>query len=255
MRPHFESIALSNVAVLHFHDGRYEEARTLFTDALLLRRQSILETDPAGLTAVAMSCLVVIIKKDLSFHRLSDCMTAISLTAHTSLDDLAADILFSLAAVHEMVCSKDARRFYEECRVMKEALHGAFSVPAANCLQSLATLIASEDQLDDAEYLLGRALDIYIIFLGEEHADTATVLNNLAVVCAKKSDYLRAHRFLQRAVKIRKKIFGESHMMSTFAMHNLDYVASKLFFPSTSSSPAKGKGKGATKSSCWSLDK
>jgi CHAT domain-containing protein/Tfp pilus assembly protein PilF len=88
-------------------------------------------------------------------------------------------------------------------------------------LNNLAGLYLSKSELERAELLYQRALEISEKVLGPEDPDTAISLNNLAELYKTKGDYGRAEQLLLRVVKIFEKEFGPEHPSTAISLNNL----------------------------------
>lgn len=109
-----QSIVLSNLGVLEFAEGRYEEAKALLQEALAQHRS----VDPEGeMTFPNLSNLSIAVRRDILFHRIPDSQKVIAteLKEHGSVDALVADLLNNVGACYEVLGDlEEARQFYQE---------------------------------------------------------------------------------------------------------------------------------------------
>ena len=107
---HDHSIALSNLGVLQFAEGRYDEAKTLLTEALNQRMLLLHQND---FPDPSLSSLSIALKRDIMFHRVPDSqkVMAAELKEHGNIDSIAADLLNNLEVSGDL---DEAKRFYEE---------------------------------------------------------------------------------------------------------------------------------------------
>ena len=91
----------------------------------------------------------------------------------------------------------------------------------ADSLNILAIILQEQGDLDAAEELFRRALDLYKELLGEKTIDVGTCSNNLALTVKQKGDYVTAESLYRQAVAIYTELLGEEHYYATILTGNL----------------------------------
>jgi CHAT domain-containing protein/tetratricopeptide (TPR) repeat protein len=112
---------------------------------------------------------------------------------------------------------EDARRAVKEC----ETVLGPEHPDTAGSLNSLATLLESMGQYEEARRPYECALAICEKVLGPEHPDTATSLNNLAGLLCSMGQYEEARRHHERALAIYESVLGPEHPDTATSLNHL----------------------------------
>lgn len=233
-----QAVVLSNLGVIEFAQGRYEDAHRLMQLALeqLKAREGLVIHDTS---TVSLSTLSLAIKKDRGFqndHR----VTASELREHASIDAMVADLLNNLAASFEVTGQyENARHMYEDSMKLRVIVHGPHSLKVAESMQNLATILDQQGAMLEAEKLLGKALEIEIQELGPKHVETAVTMNNLGVLCAHLGMLDRAKDLLGESVSIRRDHYGDSHHLTLCALQNLTFVERKISMVATGATAGK----------------
>ncbi len=146
-RRHHEAMALTNIGVLAFAQGRYDEAKQVLNDALNKHKISKEAADPAMLDEISLTSLSVAIKRDIAFDRVpieeKDLIS--DMKAHGNLDAMVADVMNNLGAVNEVLGNlEDARKFYQESldlrsvseysSTLSSLMSHSLSLPRIGCL-------------------------------------------------------------------------------------------------------------------------
>jgi tetratricopeptide (TPR) repeat protein len=94
-------------------------------------------------------------------------------------------------------------------------------IDAARNLNELARLLWDHDELNAAQPLLERALDIRERVLGTNHPDTALSISNLGVVLRELGESDTARPLLERALEVRGRLLGPDHPNTARSLNNL----------------------------------
>ena len=81
----------------------------------------------------------------------------------------------------------------------------------ATSMNNLAVVLRMLDQLDAAEQLVRKALQINVELYGMEHAETGNCLNNLAIIHSDRGDFEVAESLYRWAIEIREQALGKDH--------------------------------------------
>jgi len=93
--------------------------------------------------------------------------------------------------------------------------------PTSRLMNQLGTYLCSRVRYDDAEALMGRALQIDEKSFGKDHPRVARYLNNLAQLLQATNRLKEAEPLMQRALKIDEKSFGKDHPTVAIDLNNL----------------------------------
>jgi len=232
---------LSNIGLIEFAEGRYNEAKALLTEAVAMRKKDghkkkLKEGGEGGSPSInlmdGLESLSIELSQDHMMFWKSPTMEqkrlAASLKEHGSVDVVTADSLNNLAACLEVLGRLDeAKPLYEESLNLRKIVYGEHSLKAAESMQNLATILDSQGHLREAEDMLIESLSIYEAILGKESPEAAVTMNNLGVLLCHLGRMERALELLDQTVKTRQRVYGESHHFTVCAKQNLDYVVNK----------------------------
>lgn len=249
--------ALSSLGVLSFSQGRFQEAQMLLENALDILRRRRLESeaqedcgvDPSLSIGNAEQCIETLSLSLASRNLGPRCGAKLDdleakLQQHCSIDSMLGDCLNNIGASLEMQGQhQEARLFYEESLMLRRIVHSDKSLPVAESLQNLATVLDSQGQIEQSESLMREALNIYNEILGKdsEASQLAVVKNNLAVLCTHLGKFDEALELLEQALRIRHKVFGRDSPLTTCTLRNLAYLKNRV------NKMAEMKGEGEVK--------
>lgn len=108
-------IALSNLGVMNFAEGRHEEAKKLLNEANSHRKELLNEASSPN--DISLTSLTIAIKRDISVRRLlpTEQILVAELREHGNIDSITADLMNNLGACNEVSGDLEAaQHFYEE---------------------------------------------------------------------------------------------------------------------------------------------
>ena len=173
--------SLDNLAGIYKSQGKYEQAESLYLQALILRRKLLGEEH---------------------------------LHVANSLNNLAG-LYYSQGRYEE------AESLYLQALELARKLLGEEHLHVATCLNNLAGLYSSQGRYEEAETLLISALKLSRKLLGEKHPDVATSLNNLAEVYRLEGRYEEADPLYLQALELFRKLLGGEHPNVATSINNL----------------------------------
>ena len=175
---------INDVAEALREQGRLEEARALFTEALGARRAALGPEDPAYLT---------------------------------SLNNLG----LLLRQMGEM---GEARELLTEAVETRRAAQGDDHRETLTAINNLGALLKAQGALSDAEPLYEEALTTRRAALGDEHPDTLTSINNLASLYTAQGNLEPAEVLLYEAAATAQRVLGNDHPHTRIFAVNLKGV-------------------------------
>jgi tetratricopeptide (TPR) repeat protein/tRNA A-37 threonylcarbamoyl transferase component Bud32 len=124
---------------------------------------------------------------------------------------------------HEM-----GRHWGELATMFIDRLGLAGSVDEAELANSLGSMLAAQNQLDEALAAYQRAHDLWVAALGPEHPAVGTALNNIGIVQRKQGNYTEALVSMNESLRIREATLGPSHPRVADARYNIGNVLRQL---------------------------
>ncbi|HWB82451.1 MAG TPA: serine/threonine-protein kinase [Nannocystaceae bacterium] len=221
-----EANLLSNLGLLQFREGEYDEARRGDELALTMRTRALGREHP--LVASSHNNLGSDLWM-LGRHREAESHLRDAIAIHeavlgpehprlaTALDNLGA-----LLAERGDVAS--ARPLVERALEIRERALGPEHPSLADTLINLGNLARASDDLDRAEALFERARGIVEHQGGADHPTLATCLANLAGIQLDRKQYARAEQSYARAAAIYEAVLGRDHVKVGLTLANLGEV-------------------------------
>lgn len=141
-----------------------------------------------------------------------------------SRPELRATLLHHLARLHGNLGRIDrARPLAEESLAMRRAAPGEQRAAVAESLDTLATIVQEEGDLEGAERRFREALALREAIHTAPHPDIAESLNNLAIVLADRAEPAKAaetEAVERRALAMRRELFGDDHLDTLQSRNN-----------------------------------
>jgi len=132
------------------------------------------------------------------------------------------DQLASLAVVRSNLSAADS--LVDEAILIRKAVFGIKSEEVARSLRVKATGLRHGGKLDEAALLFQEALAIQTKTLGPDHLQVAYTLNSLGVVYETLGDHEEAERLIRRALRIKRIKLGQRHPSVAVTLYNLSLV-------------------------------
>lgn len=214
---------LNQQVIKLYHQGKYDQAMSIATQAYDFARQSFGTDHPDFATCLDNLALLykamgdyacaerhmnqaLEIRRDVLGENNPDFVTSLNNLAglHKSMGRyLQAEMLYSKAI---SIVSKEA---------------GENNEYFARCLNNLASLYKSKGDYIAAEPLYCRARDIWSRIKGEKHPDFAIFLNNLADLYYLMGRYSEAEPLYFQTLDITRAAYGEKHPQFARSLNNL----------------------------------
>ncbi|HMA19791.1 MAG TPA: serine/threonine-protein kinase, partial [Gemmatimonadaceae bacterium] len=175
------SVAMSELANVHFYAGHYAKSDTL--------NMQVLAID----------------------HRLYG-------NVHPHIAD---DLMNLGATAMENQNFAESERYNREALVITRAWYGNAHPETASNLTLLGRALVSEKKFDEATTVLREALQIQEGVYGKVHPRVASALNELGRVAQQKGDLDEAERDFVRLVDIYRKVYNDKHYTIGIALSNL----------------------------------
>jgi serine/threonine-protein kinase len=175
------SVALSELANVHFYAGHYAVSDTLNRRALAIDRKLYGRVHP----------------------------------------HIADDLMNLGAIQFESQNFAEAERFDREALAITRAWYGNSNPETASNLTLLGRALVSEKKLAEAHDVLREAVDIQERAYGPVHPRVASALNELGRVAQQQGNLDEAQRNFQRVVDIYRKVYNDRHYTIGVALSNL----------------------------------
>lgn len=173
------------LATLLMEVGQYEEAKSLYEEALHTR-QAVLEDEKHPDIATSLNNLGEILRITGEYER--------------------------------------AKQYFEQALVVQESLYGQKHPSVATTLSNLGLTLEKIGQYRKAIKFLEKSLELRRKLLGEKHKDTATSLNNLGALLESLGQYEEAKTYFEQALGIRQKVLGQEHVVTAKSYNKLGYL-------------------------------
>lgn len=199
--------SLHHLAKLRYYEGRYEEARTLFEEALDGTRRVL---GPGHeYTYNAMNDLAVTLKDlgewDAALPLQWEALEGYRRVLGDDHPHTLATALGMGALLRQMGRAEEAEPYYREALAGLRRTLGDQHPDTQVCINNMGALMRSLGDLEKAEAFYREAMDLRIETLGPEHSHTLISLNNLAGVLLdldrseEAGQLLERHLFVARA--------------------------------------------------------
>ena len=224
--PVMASAALSNLGILSFAEGIYQDAKKLHAEALALRRT----LDGKQEVSFGLDTLSAEIQKHFKCGQ-PGCTTSrviARIERHERMDSATADSLNNLAAIYELGGNYlVAVKLYKESLALRRVLYGQNSLKTAESMSNLGSAYDSLGQLEEALPLMRAAVEVHGNLLGDNSPETSLLLNNLGVLLCHLGNFAESQSILERVVVIRTEAYGPGHFFTSCARHNLANVTNR----------------------------
>lgn len=140
-------------------------------------------------------------------------------------EEAVGRVCASQAVIHDLEGrTMEAKSKYERSIACFERMSPPSLLDVADLSNNLAFIYEAEDNFDQAETLLLKALRISHETLGQEHEQTASICNNVGSLYF-KADYLeQAREMHMMALETRTKLFGDHNLDTAQSHANLALV-------------------------------
>jgi len=195
-------------------EGRFEEAATVYVQAIEAGRKEYKEDSPQVAQALdKLSACYKTLDRHLDAEKTTHEATRIFL----KLLRLKGR---TLAAQQKYV---DAEKEYREALRICERGFGADHAETATCLDNLATNLRVQSRYVESIQFAQRGMEIRMRVYGEDHAHTAASFANVGLLYNLLGQYEKAQELLVKSLIKREKLFGKDHLA---VAESLGYLAS-----------------------------
>ena len=223
---HHHAAALTNLGVIEFAEGRYNEAKALLNEAVRKRRMLVHkdEFQPPNISSLSIA-----LKKDRVFHKAPSAkieMEAAMLKEHGTVDAMTAEVIGNLA----MCCQKtgdleEAKTLYEECLKLKKVNHQHLKMifHATRLFVICIILVFHCVYLYNIHRCGTAAMTLRIIqvIYGERSLQVANSLHSIASVLDAMCRPAEAEELLLESLSIEQQVYGEKSPETAVTLNNL----------------------------------
>ncbi len=135
-------------------------------------------------------------------------------------DSRTQNIKFNLANCISTRNPEEAKKLFQEVINAEESIYGINHWMVANKYQGYGNFLFDLGEFREAEVMLEKALDIFIVQLGENHPATVDIKNSLGLI-NQHIDLGKAQRYLQEYLNCVVDIYGENNPATAAAWNNL----------------------------------
>ncbi len=226
-QPVLQARMMDSVARVYLNLGLYDEAQSLFDEALAIRREHFGETHEDIGTSLAHLA-------QLAFQRggFDDAVPLIEQALamqRASLGDEHLEVSNRLAELGVLLYTKGeaerAEPLLRECLAIRRAARGEDHPDVADAMVSLGLVLRAQGEEDGGAQMIEDSLAIRRRVLGEEHQLVAENLNILGLVYHQNGRLEKAETRYQEALAIRRARWGEVHPMVAQSLGNLGRLA------------------------------
>jgi tetratricopeptide (TPR) repeat protein/GTPase SAR1 family protein len=133
----------------------------------------------------------------------------------------AAHLLFHLGSLaHYLKDAKEGWELFQKILPYYELFYSNYSV-LGKALHNLGYAYGALGDHKKSKHLLKRALRIFELDYGPEHAEIANILSNLAYAYGALGNYEKSKRLLQRSLRIKERDYGLEHVEVADLLTNL----------------------------------
>jgi tetratricopeptide (TPR) repeat protein len=220
---------LTNLALLYYSQGRYDQAEPLYLQALELSKRLLGEDHPH--VATSLNNLAALYYSQGRYDQAEPLyLQALELSKRLLGEDHphVAQSLNNLALLYYSQGRYDqAEPLYLQALELRKRLLGEDHPQVATSLNNLALLYRSQGRYDQAEPLYLQALELSKRLLGEDHPQVASSLNNLALLYHSQGRYDQAEPLLLQALEILERVLGDDHPNTKACRKNLAILRQK----------------------------
>jgi len=215
--------AYFGLAISQHSQGRFEQARGLYHDALALRERLLgHESEEVAECLHELSLLALDMNQLAVADSLVDEAIRIRSGVHGERHEAVALSLNMKAQVLRKVGDlAGAEDLYKLALSIQRETLGGDHLQVASTLNNLGLISWELGNLEDAEQLHRRALEIKRVKLGTRHPSVATTLANLGTLLGKMGHTSAARDLLEEALSIQHTRFGDSHVTVAQVRNNL----------------------------------
>lgn len=214
---------LNELAILYYHLGRYEEAKTHVVQALQMRKKLLGNTHPD--VACTLNDQANLFFRQGHFEEAEPLYIQALNIDLVSLGNNHPNVASRLNNLGELYRSQER---YEEAELLllqalklSKKLLGEEHPSVAISLNSLAALYRIKGQLEKAESIYFQSLEISQKLLGDKHPNVASSLNNLGELYRYQERYEEAECVLDKALKVAEEVFNDRHPDTLAIKNNL----------------------------------
>lgn len=225
--PVLQARMMDSVARVYLNLGLFQEAQTLFEEALEIRRQHFGERhEDIGTSLAHLAQLTY--RKGGYAEALPLLEQALAMQRAT-LGDGDLEVANRLAELGVLLYTKGesdrAEPLLRECLAIRRAARGADHPDVADAMVSLGLVLRALGDQEGGAQMVEESLSIRRRKLGDEHPLVAENLNILGLVYHQNNQHDAAEERYQEALAIRRARWGDTHPLVLQSLGNLGRLA------------------------------
>ncbi len=212
-QPGVQGAALATMGRVYAALGRFDDARRLLAEALVLQRRVLGDQHLDVAATLAELAFAHLRKGDYQAAELAGREALAIRRERLSSDDLAIPhSLNNLGLIlHNRGRYAEAEPMYREAIATTGRVLGPDASELQDVVGNLSILLHDLGDYEAAEVLYRRSIDLRLRNLGPDHPGLGNSYNNLAVLQHDKGDYEAAAKTYQQAIDLRRSVLGEDH--------------------------------------------
>jgi tetratricopeptide (TPR) repeat protein len=212
-QPQVEAMAKNTIGELYRRLGLYDEAESLLTSALEIRKE-LFEGDNREISESLIN-LASLMHDRSEYERAEPIYHQALEMQRRLLGYEHSDVAISINAIARLYRDKGdldkAEAWFREALGLRKKLFGKEHADVAESLSDLAAILRTKGEFEEAEILFQKSLAMNRRLFGEYHPAVAGSLNGLGSLLQEQGDYAAAETLYRQALEIRRKVFGNRH--------------------------------------------
>ncbi len=215
--------ALNSLATILQHHGAYEQAESLFREALDHSQREYENAEYDSIQAKNNLAVILMVRGKLTEATKFIDEIMKNVDAIEAEDSYSASAMLASAGMLKMQLGEidDAVAIFRRVLETRLASLGEAHPSTTQVMSNLGLLLERQGQYDEAEKLLRRAIELDERIFSKDSAKVATDLNNLSMVLSSQDKHDEAISVLRRAIELRRKLLPKHHPETIIGLLNL----------------------------------
>jgi eukaryotic-like serine/threonine-protein kinase len=209
----FRASYLTNLGIVAYSEGEYDEAQQLLTQALALFRETLGPYHP--FVAGTLNTLGMVAASRGNLGEARDSFEQAVTLWQEAVGPEHPHVGTALTNLGHVAMSQgqldEARELQRRALAIFERVQGPESTGVAFCMHNLGLVAHAQGELDEARDFQQRAVDLWTKLLGADHPLVATAQSSLGAVARSRGQLDEALELQERALAIAEQALGPDH--------------------------------------------